>query len=222
MFNKISPEYGAAKADLFRYLLLYSEGGVYLDLKSTTLGPLSAVIKDNDTYILSTWENSPGEEFEGVGHWEKFGVANEFQQWHIICVAKHPFLAAIIEQVVSNIDSYNPFLVGIGAIGTIRTTGPVVYTKVIQSIMHLHSHRFATNSELKIKYSIFETKNAQHRFYIGNDYTKSIKPIISCGIITDNTCIYLYRFKNILKKIERIYLRKIIKWILKYIGRENK
>lgn len=33
LYLRISPSYGVARADLFRYLLLYIEGGVYLDIK---------------------------------------------------------------------------------------------------------------------------------------------------------------------------------------------
>ena len=33
-YLRIDPVYGAARADLFRYLLLYRTGGVYLDIKS--------------------------------------------------------------------------------------------------------------------------------------------------------------------------------------------
>ena len=34
VYNRINPKYGAARADFFRYLLMYNEGGVYLDIKS--------------------------------------------------------------------------------------------------------------------------------------------------------------------------------------------
>ncbi|MCA3362157.1 MAG: hypothetical protein INF74_09420, partial [Roseomonas sp.] len=33
LFRSIHPDYGAARADFFRYLLLYRLGGVYLDIK---------------------------------------------------------------------------------------------------------------------------------------------------------------------------------------------
>src|SRR5277367_2378566 len=34
-YNRINDKYGAARADLFRYLLMYKEGGVYLDIKAS-------------------------------------------------------------------------------------------------------------------------------------------------------------------------------------------
>ena len=39
LYMSINPAYGAARADLFRYLLIYHYGGVYLDLKSTCTKP---------------------------------------------------------------------------------------------------------------------------------------------------------------------------------------
>lgn len=33
-YLRIGPEYGAARADLLRYLVIYKHGGVYLDLQS--------------------------------------------------------------------------------------------------------------------------------------------------------------------------------------------
>src|SRR4051794_34826120 len=42
MYNLINPEYGAARADLFRYLLMYKDGGIYLDIKSRIVKPLDA------------------------------------------------------------------------------------------------------------------------------------------------------------------------------------
>ncbi|MGI4847771.1 MAG: glycosyltransferase family 32 protein [Janthinobacterium lividum] len=56
-FDKINPRYGAAKADLFRYLLLYKYGGVYLDIKSTCLCPFEEFIFPDDRLLLSHWDN---------------------------------------------------------------------------------------------------------------------------------------------------------------------
>ena len=44
-YNDINADYGAARADLFRYLLIYRRGGVYLDLKSTTVLPLAKTLR---------------------------------------------------------------------------------------------------------------------------------------------------------------------------------
>jgi mannosyltransferase OCH1-like enzyme len=91
----INPNYGPAKADLFRYLLLYKYGGIYLDIKSSCDVPFSEVINDNDRYILSHWSE------RGHGSRKHFNnFYGEFQQWHIICTPQHPFLKNVINDVI--------------------------------------------------------------------------------------------------------------------------
>ena len=58
-YNRIDSSYGAAKADFFRYLLLYKMGGVYLDIKSTLERPLDDVLLPDEQYIVS----APGHPF---------------------------------------------------------------------------------------------------------------------------------------------------------------
>jgi inositol phosphorylceramide mannosyltransferase catalytic subunit len=64
-FDRLNPLYGAARADFFRYLLLYKFGGVYLDIKSTATRPLDEVLNADDVYLLSHWRNKLGQRFEG-------------------------------------------------------------------------------------------------------------------------------------------------------------
>ena len=62
LFRSIDPAYGAARADLLRYLLVYRLGGVYLDLKSRFTTSIDQVIdRSNDRFIVSQWSNGPGE-----------------------------------------------------------------------------------------------------------------------------------------------------------------
>lgn len=63
-YHRINPVYGAAKADLFRYLVLYHEGGVYLDIKSSCIYPLSEIIKSDDTFIVTQWQNEAGQKMK--------------------------------------------------------------------------------------------------------------------------------------------------------------
>jgi mannosyltransferase OCH1-like enzyme len=51
-YKKIIPN--AARADLFRYCLIYEKGGVWLDIKSAAK-PLCDLIKKYDKLIFSTW-----------------------------------------------------------------------------------------------------------------------------------------------------------------------
>jgi hypothetical protein len=56
-FHSINPEFGAARADLLRYCLLYIFGGVYLDLDSSLNCPLDDWICEDDVAILSYEKN---------------------------------------------------------------------------------------------------------------------------------------------------------------------
>ena len=48
-------KFGAHKADLFRYAILYKEGGIYLDIKTDLLKPLHEIFKDrNINYSVSS------------------------------------------------------------------------------------------------------------------------------------------------------------------------
>lgn len=125
-FLRINPNYGSARADFFRYLLLYKVGGVYLDIKSTTIKPLNTSIMPNDEYILTHW-------FPGTPWIDELNYhLGEFQNWHVICVPNHPFLKKTIELIKKNIDNYNGET---GKKSVLRNTGPFVYSTAILSLL---------------------------------------------------------------------------------------
>lgn len=126
---------GAAKADMFRYALLYKKGGIYLDIDSSINKRLDDFIKPQDSAVL-TLEGDP-----------KF-----FAQWALIYEAGHPFLKRTLELVVENINQ-NKYPNSVH-----EMTGPSVYTTAIKECMNLKldiNYRiFGTdyNGYLKVKY----------------------------------------------------------------------
>jgi hypothetical protein len=177
-FKRINNKYGAARADLFRYLLLYRYGGAYLDIKSTFVRPIDEVLQPGDTYLLSRWRNKVGEEHEGWGFARdlRHVEGGEFQQWHIVSAPGHPFLKAVIENVLTNIDRYHPWLHGTGSSAVFRVTGPVAYTLAILPLLDEHRHRIASDAELGFEYSIFKTSS--HRPLFGTHYAKQTESVI--------------------------------------------
>lgn len=142
-YIRINPRYGAAKADLFRYLLMYQLGGVYLDIKSSCKYPLNEVIRDNDQYLLAQWDHSTGEMSASFGLWPELShiSGGEFQQWHIVSAPGHPFLEHVINRVLKAIHHYREEFDGVGSMATLRVTGPIPYTLSIDTVLSDHTHR---------------------------------------------------------------------------------
>ena len=178
-FERINPKYGVARADLFRYLLLYKCGGVYLDIKSTCTRPLDQVLRPGDKYVLSQWRNKPHEIHSAFGTAKEVAhvAGGEYQQWHIIAVAGHPFLRAVIEAVLHNIDRYRPWRHGTGAIGVLRLTGPLAYTRAMQPLLATAPHvAVGDETALGLQYSIYN--HASHRAVYKVNYFQLTESIV--------------------------------------------
>lgn len=149
-YERINPKYGAARADLFRYLLIYKRGGVYLDIKSRMSQPLRQIIRSDDHFLLSKWGD-----YNLVLHHELAHIPRgEFQNWHVIGVQGHPFLKAVLESVLVKIDKYRPWLHGVGKNAVIRVTGPIVYTLSIYPLLERYPHRAVdSQSDLALEYA---------------------------------------------------------------------
>lgn len=104
---------GASKADLWRYLILYKFGGVYLDIDAAIVKSLDTLIRPDDTAIITR------EQFEGL-----------FNQWILIFRKGHPLLKEIINQCVKNIENRTTNNI-------LHLTGSTVITKAINK--HLNS-----------------------------------------------------------------------------------
>ncbi len=182
-FHRIDPAYGAARADFFRYLLMYRCGGVYLDVKSTIIGALDDFLMADDRFLLAQWKNQPSDEFAGWGlHYEVRDVhGGEFQQWHIIAAPGHPFLRAVIEQVLTNIDLYIPTLHGVAKNGVLRTTGPLPYTLAIAPLLRPDNHRVVSKDpSFPLKYSIYGYD--AHFDVFKSHYSRLTIPVVRIGL----------------------------------------
>lgn len=127
---KINPEYGAARADFFRYLLIYIEGGVYLDVKSSSAKPFDNIIPDDCELLLCSWDNNAcGFDNTKGRHDELCFLQNgEYQQWNITASPASPYIKAVIDEVAGRINHYKPWIYGIGRMGVLRTTGPIPFS----------------------------------------------------------------------------------------------
>jgi len=158
MLARVNPKYGVVLADLFRYLVIYNQGGVYLDIKSTMDVPLDEVIRPDDELILSQWRNRLGEEFPSAGLYPELTriPGGEFQQWHVIASAGHPLLQIVINEVLLNIKNYSPFWFGVGKVGVLRLSGPICYTLSLAPHISRHKARLVDIQSMGFVYSIYK------------------------------------------------------------------
>lgn len=179
-YRRIDERYGAARADLLRHLIMYSVGGVYCDIKSTFDLPLDATIRSDDQYLLAQWRNGPREPNEGFGlHRDLEHIpGGEFITYFIICEPHHPFSAAVIDLILSNIETYRPWS-AVGRTGVLRTTGPIAYTLAIHPLLGRYSHRFVTEAELGARPSI--EQGYVHEAIFKSHYSRLSIPVVKLG-----------------------------------------
>ncbi|WP_312242578.1 glycosyltransferase family 32 protein [Pantoea sp.] len=148
-YLQIDKKYGAARADFFRYLVIYKLGGVYLDVKSSCSARLDDVIQQDDEVILCHWDNDADGKHPGVGiNAEMKGMPfGEYQQWNIISVPGSQVMKAVIDRVMHNIEHYNAYRLGVGWKGVLKTTGPFVYTNAINEARGKDNIRIVRRSE---------------------------------------------------------------------------
>ncbi|MFT6754435.1 MAG: mannosyltransferase OCH1-like enzyme [Candidatus Azotimanducaceae bacterium] len=203
-YCKIDSSYGAARTDLFRYLLIYAVGGVYLDIKAAVSKPFEKVILPSDHFILSKWDQCthPGWGF----HPDLSGMpGGEYQQWHIISVAGHPYLKVVIEKVLENVERYNPFRHGVGRKGVLKLSGPIAYSKAIEGIKSSGEAREVDIcADFGIEYSLYKKgidSQEMHMHLFKKHYTKLKTPVISTNIFFSSCVIFLYSLVSVMKKL---------------------
>lgn len=180
IYESIAAEYIVAKMDLWRYLIIYDRGGIYLDDKSGPVKGFAKVIKPNDELLLSTWGMN-AEKWQN-SHRHPHG---EFLQWCIPARPRHPLIKAVILEVVSRI--INATGEESGKLGVIEMTGPIAYTTAILNNLSEHKHQatIQRNSFQKRMYfdaiskSVGLTKNHHAMRAPERNYRLLDSPIIS-------------------------------------------
>ena len=99
-YKSLSPLAGAAKADFFRYCVIYKNGGLYLDLKSTIKVPnaFGNIIQPEDDCILDI-RRTEKEAFR-----VKWGYGS-YEQWFLAFAPRHPYLKVMITRMVEAINN---------------------------------------------------------------------------------------------------------------------
>lgn len=126
-YARINPRYGAARADLFRYAILYERGGFYLDAKSWA-GDLKRLPKDG--FLLTRW----GEGDRGFLCRVASAAScrdGEWVQWFLGAAPKHPVLAEVLHRVCRAIETYSEIDYPPSKNSVLRLTGPLIFTEAV-------------------------------------------------------------------------------------------
>ena len=199
LYLRIDPSYGACRADYFRYLVMYQIGGIYLDIKSSYFGSFDDKLFPDDELLLSHWDISDGNQ---IGNHSKYGIANEFQNWHLICVPKHPILKNVIDKVEKNLMNYSPIKHGVGQKSVLRISGPIAYS---QSILHSNmkdNYRLINYKEFGLIYDASEN----HNKLLPLHYSLLTIPIIKKNNFHKFSISFAFKFLQLLRKM----LKKLI------------
>jgi len=138
-FTKNYPEYYSTyqrlplfiqKMDFFRYLIMYHYGGFYFDMDVWALAPLDTSIRSHsavfpvDEYIVGMMARIPR-----FSSFSQNGQPFLLGQYAFGCVARHPFLKRVIDQINANIEVYIQ-TVNNSETYVYKTTGPDFVTKL--------------------------------------------------------------------------------------------
>jgi len=102
---------GAAKADFWRYCILFLRGGIYLDIDADIIKSLDELINNQDKCIIT-----------------REGNKGTFNNWILIFERNHPILKKTIEYCCHNIENKTTNDV-------FNLTGPGVLTKAINDLL---------------------------------------------------------------------------------------
>ena len=179
-YDSIDNKFFPAKADLFRYLLIYKEGGIYLDIKSSIVKDLKPILKNNeDKLLISHWVNYKAgliplqHLVNAPNHVVVKNNYREYQNWHVISPKGNPILREVIKQTITNIEyglvekTYKN-----GKRSVLACTGPVMYSLVIsKNFDDEHVKIFGKNLNDKLEYKYVNHKEVtkdKHYSKLGN------------------------------------------------------
>jgi len=138
----------AYQADLFRYCIIYKEGGCYFDNKYILRKPLDSFIKPNDKNVFCL------DRFEGL-------MFNSI----VISISNQDYLKNIIDRVVKNVQQkfYGR--------GPLHPTGPKLFYEYVknENVIFQHMSKNPSNDYLNNYVSLINSPNQIyfHKFYKG-------------------------------------------------------
>ena len=163
---------GPLSTDIFRYCILYDQGGYYFDISRGCSIPLTRLHK-KDTKLVLTYEDTycyipPSNKKV----YELKRPFNHVLQWGLAFEKNNKFLKMLIENIIDMYPFYKNKVFNNPKLAILNFTGPGMYTSVMRK--YISNHSFSHIKELDIKFNnkgIFKLKGSQFRYQIKPSYT---------------------------------------------------
>ena len=118
---------GAMKADLWRYLILCTEGGVYSDIDSVCLMP------------VKNWPLETKSSNKHVLYLDLDLDESQFCQWTFACTPKHPMMQYVCHYILEKWKNQGFSYQEDGTIDVLNTTGPKIFSEAIKKYLKASS-----------------------------------------------------------------------------------
>jgi mannosyltransferase OCH1-like enzyme len=171
--------FGPARADIFRYCILYTLGGYYFDISKGCLVPLIS-LHTPESECLITFESN---DVFIPPDYKIFNILKEptkyIVQWGFGFAPGHPFLEKVIENIEKDYPLYRgrKFLNPKAAI--LMFTGPGQFTKSVRQVLNISPNINFTQAGIDFNQKgIFAMKGSEARYLLCPAYAE-----------TRNTCI---------------------------------
>lgn len=136
-------QFGPSKADIWRYCILYTHGGIYLDIDSALLFNLNGI--PSDVAEVISYEKNEIKTFSWNEGWPcgEFFLKNSLSepllhcpdnialQWFLAFKKEHPILKRVVDLIVQNADFYKNRTFENVLHAVVSFTGPIVFTQAV-------------------------------------------------------------------------------------------
>ena len=163
---------GPLSTDIFRYCILYDQGGYYFDISRGCSIPLTRLHK-KDTKLILTYEDTscyiPPNTKKIYDLKRPF---NHILQWGLAFEKKNKFLKMLIDNIIEIYTFYKDKIFSNPKLAILNFTGPGMYTYVMRK--YISTYGMGGIKELDVKFDnkgIFRLKGSQFRYQIKASYT---------------------------------------------------
>ncbi len=127
---------GAMKSDLWRYMIIYKNGGIYMDADATCFLPFDSYIRQQDTFIANQLKQ------------------NYYSQWFFGSKKNNPILKDVLDDCIENLKRKRD-----GSV--FHLTGPLIFNKSIINY-NIVIRTFALRYGCAVGHGIFVHKKLQY------------------------------------------------------------